>query len=75
MTVNPDNTHTYIHMIHGHTHIHTQVLHRQTNTNTQTHIYRQTESYCAVRECQYRPKVKQCDLSKESFHILTKRTK
>lgn len=59
-------------MIHGQTRITQRDRHKDAN--------RQTESYCAVRECQYKPKVKQCDLlkdvvQKKSFYILTKRIK
>lgn len=35
------------------------------DTKTHIDIYRQTQSYCAVRECQYELKIKQCDLLKE----------
>lgn len=46
-------------MIHGQTHTCTTQIEQHKDTN------RQTESYCAVRECQFKPKVKQCDLLKE----------
>lgn len=46
-------------MIYGQTHASTTQIDQHKDTN------RQTESYCAVRECQYKPKVKQCDLLKD----------
>lgn len=46
----------------------TNVVHvrtTETDKQSQTEIYRQIEKYCAGRECQYKPTVKQCDLNKE----------
>lgn len=43
----------------------TQVHHGETKVKTHKTFYKQTEKFCAVKECQFKPTVKQCEPLKE----------